>query len=197
MEDFDFSKGTLKVRIIKFFLIRMPHFGLMDPDEMKEEDASLLRARLHIRGGKRRLSQGKYAAGVAALHDALIAAMQWFILSSSDNNLGSLSEDDIDPMDEEELMRIINKSPGSVPSLTEESLAYLISVLNKALEGKLINFNVSYYLVIMEDIMKDLGVIPFSNRDNELKTRVIIPRTMGTKIPCLPLILTAANGKSR
>lgn len=146
-------------------MIRMPHFGLMDPDKMKEEDASLLRARLHIRGGKRRLSQGKYAAGVAALHDAIIAAMQWFILSSNDYNLRSLNENDIDPMDEEELMSIIQKSLTSVPSLTDESLAYLFSVLNKALEGKLTNFNASYYLEIVEDIMKDLGVTPFSNRE--------------------------------
>jgi len=36
----------------------------------------LLRARLHIRGGRRRLRQGKIDAGIAALYDALEHALQ-------------------------------------------------------------------------------------------------------------------------
>ena len=41
-------------------------------------EGPLLRARLHIRGGKRRLRQGKWSAGIAALYDALSAAMEWY-----------------------------------------------------------------------------------------------------------------------
>lgn len=36
----------------------MPHFGLMDADALGPIEAPLMRARLHIRGGRRRLRQG-------------------------------------------------------------------------------------------------------------------------------------------
>jgi len=39
----------------------MPHFGLMDTrDSFEKEEGALLRARLHIRSGKRRLRQERY-----------------------------------------------------------------------------------------------------------------------------------------
>ena len=47
----------------------MPHFGLMDATKMTEADASLLRSRLHMRGGKQRLQNGLFAAGIAALYE--------------------------------------------------------------------------------------------------------------------------------
>jgi hypothetical protein len=60
----------------------MPHFGLMNTeDSFKTEEGALLRARLHIRGGKRRLGQGKIASGIATLYDALLFAMDWYIFS--------------------------------------------------------------------------------------------------------------------
>jgi hypothetical protein len=42
-------------------------------------EGPLQRAKLHIRGGKRRLRQGKISAGIATLYDALSAAMHWYI----------------------------------------------------------------------------------------------------------------------
>ncbi len=55
----------------------MPHAGLMNERELGEVDGPLQRARLHIRGGKRRLRQGKISAGIVTLYDALEAAMQY------------------------------------------------------------------------------------------------------------------------
>ncbi len=49
----------------------MPHFGLMDEGSLGPVEGPLMRARLHIRGGKRRLRQGKIAAAIATLYDAL------------------------------------------------------------------------------------------------------------------------------
>ena len=54
----------------------MPHFGLMDEKSLGPVDGPLLRARLHLRGGKRRLRQGKISAGIVTLYDALEAAME-------------------------------------------------------------------------------------------------------------------------
>jgi hypothetical protein len=54
----------------------MPHFGLMDERALGPVEGPLRRARLHIRGGKRRLRQGKISAGIVTLFDALEAAMR-------------------------------------------------------------------------------------------------------------------------
>lgn len=58
-----------------------PHFGLMDPEALGPERAALQRARLHLRGGRRRLRQGKTSAGVVTIYDALTSAMEWFCAS--------------------------------------------------------------------------------------------------------------------
>ncbi len=61
--------------------ITVPHFGLMNAEALGPELAALQRARLHMRGGKRRLRQGKISAGIVALSDALTHAMEWFCAS--------------------------------------------------------------------------------------------------------------------
>jgi hypothetical protein len=59
----------------------MPHAGLMNEQELGPEAGPLQRARLHLRGGRRRLRQGKIAAGIATLADALSAALEWYVAS--------------------------------------------------------------------------------------------------------------------
>ena len=59
----------------------MPHAGLMDADALGPEAAALLRARLHVRGARRRLGQGRYALALAALYDGLTSGMDWFLSS--------------------------------------------------------------------------------------------------------------------
>ena len=49
--------------------------------DMEPEEGLLLRCRLHIRGGRRRLRQGKIAAGIVTIYDAMTAAMEWYIAS--------------------------------------------------------------------------------------------------------------------
>ncbi len=57
----------------------MPHFGLMGEKERDPVEGPLLRTRLHIRSGRRRLRQGKLAAGIATLADALNSAFRWYL----------------------------------------------------------------------------------------------------------------------
>jgi hypothetical protein len=54
----------------------VPHFGLMDEEDLGPVEGPLMRARLHVRCGMRRLRQGKTAEGIATLYDALEGAMQ-------------------------------------------------------------------------------------------------------------------------
>jgi hypothetical protein len=51
----------------------------MNEDEMPTNKASLLRSKLHIRCGIRRLQQKKYSAGIATIYDAIIAGVRWLI----------------------------------------------------------------------------------------------------------------------
>ncbi len=59
--------------------MNMPHFGLMDEKALGPVHGPLQRARLHIRGGRRRLREGKISAGIATLYDALEGAMRAYI----------------------------------------------------------------------------------------------------------------------
>src|SRR5512142_3474948 len=51
----------------------------MDENKLGPVEGPLQRARLHIRGGKRRLRQGKIAAGIVTLYDALEGAMKSYV----------------------------------------------------------------------------------------------------------------------
>ena len=51
----------------------------MDEKTLGPVEGLRQRARLHIRGGKRRLRQGKISAGIVTLYDALEAAMRSYV----------------------------------------------------------------------------------------------------------------------
>ncbi len=59
----------------------MPHFGHIDESKMEIHEADLFRARLHLRSGRRRLSEGKLRSGVETVYDALYSAMRAYVLS--------------------------------------------------------------------------------------------------------------------
>jgi len=53
----------------------------MNESEMREIDAALLRARLHLRAFWTLMRHKKFAHGICALYDSLESAFHWFILS--------------------------------------------------------------------------------------------------------------------
>ena len=53
----------------------------MDADALGRKNAALQRARLHVRGGRRRLRQGKISAGLVTLYDALDHALEWYAMA--------------------------------------------------------------------------------------------------------------------
>lgn len=59
----------------------MPHFGHMDESKMPKHESALLRARLHLRSGRRRLLEGKLRSGVETIYDALYSAMLALVLA--------------------------------------------------------------------------------------------------------------------
>ena len=54
----------------------MPHFGLMNEGALGPVEGPRQRARLHLRGARRRLNQGKISAGIVTLFDAVEGALQ-------------------------------------------------------------------------------------------------------------------------
>lgn len=59
----------------------MPHFGLIDEEKLGPIQGPLMRSRLHIRGGRRRIISGDIANGILALYDALTSAMDFHLAS--------------------------------------------------------------------------------------------------------------------
>jgi hypothetical protein len=135
----------------------MPHAGLMDEKTMGPVEGPLQRARLHIRGGKRRLRQGKISAGIVTLYDALEAAMRSYI-------------DDLEKKSK------LNIEEGE--NLNDDKMAYAVLVRSGVLDGtfdfgafdrlleKTLNEEIPWFdyrelLAGIESVMTQLGVMPF------------------------------------
>ena len=135
----------------------MPHAGLMDENTLGPVEGPLQRARLHIRGGKRRLRQGKISAGIVTLYDALEAAMRSYV---------------DDPKKRGKLDR------GEGEDLNNDAIVYKLLVRSQVLDGKLDfnefdrltekalyeempSFDYHELLAEIESVMTQLGVMPF------------------------------------
>ena len=140
----------------------MPHFGLMDTrDSFEKAEGALLRARLHIRGGKRRLRQGKISAGIVTLYDALLFALRWYISSPERRKKISLGPE-ADLSDEKQVLALLQRSH----VLPEEFDYYAFDALvEKALQQDLAAYDYSAMLSDFEVFMDRLGVMPFNESD--------------------------------
>jgi len=135
----------------------MPHFGLMDEDELGPVEGPLQRARLHIRGGKRRLRQGKISAGIVTYYDALSSAMQWYIALPAQRSKLALGGDE---------------------DLLHDRTAYAVLVRSGVLDGRfdfdafdrlaehalldeLPDYDYREMIAGIESVMEQLGVMPF------------------------------------
>ncbi|HMK56667.1 MAG TPA: hypothetical protein VK448_08535 [Dissulfurispiraceae bacterium] len=135
----------------------MPHAGLMNERSMGPEEGPLFRAKLHIRGGRRRLRQGKFSAAVVTLSDALNGALEWYVASPERRGMLSIEHGD---------------------NLNEDRSIYNLLVRSKVLDGRF-DFDAFDRLVEralheelrwldygetlkgIESVMLQLGVMPF------------------------------------
>jgi hypothetical protein len=135
----------------------MPHFGLMDPKALGEEEAALQRARFHMRAGKRRLSKGKISAGIVTLYDALSHAMQWNVLNPERRERLEIREgDDMDS--DEALFEIMSRSGVTGTAFDHDSFNALVE---RALNEEITDLDYSGILKDLKSVMTDLGVMPF------------------------------------
>jgi hypothetical protein len=135
----------------------MPHFGLMHEDDQESEEGLLMRAKLHVRGGKRRLRQNKIKDGVVTLYDALISAMNWYVASPERRmNLRINENDNLD--DDKTLYDILARSGVLDGIFDYEAFMKLVS---NALNDSAHNFDHEDTLSNLESVLRQLGVMPF------------------------------------
>jgi len=135
----------------------MPHAGLMNADELGPEAAALQQARLHIRGGQRRLRQGKIAAGIVTLYDALTSATEWFLLSPGRLEALLIKADD-DLNDEKTVFNVLVRSGVIGREFDYEAFDRTVE---QALHENLSDYNYSALLEGIKSVMMQLGVMPF------------------------------------
>ncbi len=139
----------------------MPHAGLMDEKALGPEEGPLQRARLHIRGGRRRLRQGKISAGIITLYDAVCAGLEWYFASRQRRADLIIREDD-DLRDDRTLYDILTRS-----GVLDGAFDY--SKFNELVEDILYKERVECdheeVLKGIESVMTRLGVMPFDERE--------------------------------
>lgn len=135
----------------------MPHAGLMNEAALGPESGPLQRARLHLRGGKRRLREGKTAAGIATLYDALDGAMQWYVASPERRaGLSIGSREDLN--DDRTLYRVLVRSRVLDGTFDFDAFDRLTE---RALHEELLGYDAAGLLAKLENVMTQLGVMPF------------------------------------
>jgi hypothetical protein len=133
----------------------------MDADALGEEQAALMRSKLHIRSGRRRLRQGKVSYGVLTLYDALVHAMQWHVLSPKLRARLDIKEGE-DPRDDKTVFAVLNRSGVLDGSFDFDAFD---SLVDEALGMKLEHFDYSDTLGQLEYVMTQLGVMPFDESE--------------------------------
>ena len=136
----------------------MPHFGLMNTeDSFTTEAGSLLRARLHIRGGKRRLRQAKISAGIITLYDALVFAFLHYVMNPVRRSALKINEGE-DLSDDRTAFTVLLRSKVVDDSFDYDAFDHLVE---KASNEELADYDCSSMLASFERLMTQLGVMPF------------------------------------
>jgi hypothetical protein len=135
----------------------MPHFGLMDEESLGPEAGPLLRAKLHIRGGRRRLRQGKISLGIVTLYDAMVSAMKWYVASPERRE--KLQINDRESLNDDKVIYSILRRSRKL----DNSLDYDVfnALVEKALTQEMPDYDYTEFLKNFESVMTQLSVMPF------------------------------------
>ncbi len=136
----------------------MPHFGLMNTaDSFKTEEGAILRARLHIRAGRRRLRQGKIASGIVTLYDALLFAMDSYIMSPERRKKLDVRDGE-DLKDDKTLYSVLVRS-----GVIDGKFDYIAfdKVVEEESSEEMPGYDYKWILEGVESVMTQLGIMPF------------------------------------
>jgi hypothetical protein len=132
----------------------------MDSAALGPERAALQRARLHLRGGKRRLRQGKTSAGIVAIYDALTSAMEWYC--ASPDRCSRLPGAPTASLDDRSLYDTLVRA-GILSGDCDFDL--FDRVVDRALESETASKDASGFVRGVESVLAQLGVLPFDEND--------------------------------
>ena len=129
----------------------------MDEDALGPEEGPLQRAKLHIRGGRRRLHQGKISIGIITLSDAVVSALQWYVASPERRK--DLAIQNQESLKDDAVVYSILRRSGKL----DESLDYgdFNTLVEKALYHEMPDYDYTELLKNIESVMTQLGVMPF------------------------------------
>jgi hypothetical protein len=139
----------------------MPHFGLMEERQLGPVAGPLQRARLHIRGGKRRLRQGKISAGIVTLYDAVSAAMESY--ASSPAGKAALKVEPGENVHDERVLYNVLVRSGVIDGSFDFSA--FDQLTEKALNQELPDYAYQPLVSGIESLMEQLGVMPFDESE--------------------------------
>ena len=134
----------------------MPHFGLMDEDALGPVEGTLMRAKLHMRCGRRRLHQSKISMGIITLYDAINSAMQWYIAAPEHMKNINIKEGE-DTRDDRTAFEVLRRS-GVIENFDYSAFDRLVA---EALDHELDGFDYQNTLESIETVMTRLGLMPF------------------------------------
>lgn len=134
----------------------MPHFDFIGKMKLKPEEEFLLRARFHIRSGKRRLRQQKITDGIVTLYDALASAMQWYIASPERRTM-LLIEENENLNDDHTLFNVLRRSGVIDDTFNYSEFEHLVEDALGEGERTL----GEEMLASFDRVMEQIGIMPF------------------------------------
>jgi hypothetical protein len=129
----------------------------MNEDELGPVEGPLMRAKLHIRCGKRRLYQGKIPMGIITLYDALNSAIQWYIAEPERLNALRILEGE-NMKNDKTVYEVLTRSKVLDGGLDYAEFEKLVDT---ALTEEMTGYDYSEFLKSLESVMIQLGVMPF------------------------------------
>ena len=138
-----------------------PHAGLIDQEHLGPEAVALQRARLHIRGGRRRLRQGKKEEGLVTIYDALTSGVDWY-LESPGRREGLVIVSVEDLRSDRARYALLVRSEVLDGSFDFEAFDAL---LERALQGDTSDCDTAEVMAGVESVMTSLGIMPFDEGD--------------------------------
>lgn len=124
---------------------------------MIKAETALMCARLYLRAGKHHLQEGLLTAGIAALYDAILFAMQYYIAESAYRASINFNSDDL--WDHAALYHKLAKA-----GIFDDRNAFnhLSLIVERALWQESFSFDANSVITDVEKILLKLGVMPFN-----------------------------------
>jgi len=132
--------------------IKIPHTGIID-ETLDGEQELLMRARLHVKGGLDRFSQGMTADAIAAFYDAVSSAMQRYIL------IKEIPTNGVDISEDLNLFKVLLESGVFNDSTTLEDFEFMEQTLDDAFENQLQTFDETSFLEVSKSLLIQLCII--------------------------------------